>query len=187
MAGISLKSYRTTRTGLKGSFVSGDAKLRRLFKEMPDAAKIEISGAVAQGAHEIVDDAKRRVPVKTGNLKNKIAFKLRGTAAIIGVFKGTGADYAYAIEFGLGAKSLSAANNGTSYFNHVFQSGTKQQRTALAYRNKDGDVRASRSRSRGRNAGPQPYLLPAVEARRKSILDRIEKSIDVAIRKTIDD
>lgn len=80
------------------------SKLRAKCEKSVEAAKV----ALKQGADIVVDEAKNRVPVKTGKLKASIKStpELEGAVYVISAYATNkkGVDYAHFVEFGVNGR-----------------------------------------------------------------------------------
>lgn len=89
-------------------YIDGAEELAEMFQEMQDVAKEILDEASKKGAEFVLEDAKRRVPVRTGKLKNSLDIKLEKSRKVTkkayqvyskGVSK-SGIRYAFAVERG---------------------------------------------------------------------------------------
>lgn len=85
-----------------GVKLSGFGGLDRKLKKLPeDIAKKALKKAVRAGGQVILDDASRRVPVRTGRLKKSLRVKVRKSSRHGAIAKiGTNAPHAHLLEFG---------------------------------------------------------------------------------------
>lgn len=126
--------------GKRRSSVKGAGRLRRTLRSLPSEITAEVGEAIAQVAEAMLADMKAAVPVRTGNLKEKlrVAVAKNGLSARIGTFGGKGqrAAHAHLVEFGTASGPRKSPSGAT--VNHP---GTKAQPYMLpAYRKhrKDG-------------------------------------------------
>lgn len=136
-------------------FEEAAAKFRLLEEDLEDAAS-GIDRALDRGteaaAQEVLDDAKDRVPVRTGKLKSKLEIRKQSSGNYL---IGTDLPRGYYVEFGRGpvvaknADALKFTINGQTL-----------------YRQSVGP------------AAPQPYLRPALVRNRDTLADKISGAIN---------
>lgn len=158
--------------------VKGLSKLQQKLAALPAAVKEEISKAMEQGAQEIVDFARRLVPVDEMTLYESIGWtwgdppegalvlaksnRRQGDGLRITVYAGGGeAFYARWVEF------------GTAPHNVARGGGTVAGRRSLASGGGLGHP----------GARAQPFFFPAYRASRKRIRSRISRATNAAARK----
>ena len=128
---------------------------KEVFKTLDNLQNIKLEAVILDGCLRIENEAKRRVPVDTGLLRNSITHEVyeRGDE-IVGVI-GTNFDYAPYVEYGTGL--FAEAGNG--------------RQTPWSYQDADGKWHTTVGQH------PQPYLRLAYDV----CIKQIEKNIEDVI------
>lgn len=99
---------RRARARRWGTYIDGAEDLVQLFQDMEETAEEILENATKKAADMVLDEAKRRVPVRTGKLKDSLEIKKEKRKKKIkavhqvrskGVSQG-GVRYAFAVENG---------------------------------------------------------------------------------------
>lgn len=81
--------------------ITGIARLRQRLEDLPDDIKAALAKGVQESAEAVRDDTRRRVPVASGNLRDKVAVKTYEGGLICQVGWFDPADYyAVFVEYG---------------------------------------------------------------------------------------
>jgi HK97 gp10 family phage protein len=159
--------------------VLGLVGLRRKVREFPKEARVQIAMAMEAAAEDVVQMAKRLVPVDKGDLMLSISWtwgdppkgarliakskKMKGLGNLrITVFAGNDeAFYARWVEFGTAASPARASRRNKNYRRTVVM--TKEYRAHAA-------------------TPAQPFFFPAYRANRKRIKSRVSRAITKAAK-----
>jgi len=104
--------------------VKGLADLNKLLQQLP--AKLEanvLRGALRAGAKVVMEDAKARVPVDTGQLRDGLKISTRSRRGVVSAsVKATGKHSFIApwIEYGVAAHQITARKGGWMFFGGMF-------------------------------------------------------------------
>ena len=130
------------------------------LNKLDASMKANVKQAITIGCELIENDAKHRVPVDTGLLRNSITHDVREEGnTIVGVV-GTNFDYAPYVEYGTG----------------LFAEAGDGRQTPWSYQDADGNWHTTVGQH------PQPYLRPAFDANIDAIKQTIEDIINGVIR-----
>lgn len=142
--------------------VSEIALMARNYANGPAILTQELTKAVTRGQIIVQNDARRRVRVRTGRLKNAIVFKpaIRVGDAIIGQVGVYNVVYAKGLEEGTGPHVIYPKNKRALYWPGA--------RHPVAYVNHPGTK-------------PYPYLKPALMENRQQIAAEIDRGVQVAM------
>ena len=112
--------------------------LRRWFGGMSD----DVKRAVVRTRIDVQNEARRRVPVKTGRLRSSIVSRAEGAGRSVGYVIGTNVVYAAAIEYGLDEFDIFPKNKKALYWPGAAHPVAKVHHPGIK---------------------AQPYLRPAIE------------------------
>lgn len=158
--------------------IKGLSKLQQKLAALPAAVKEEISKAMEQGAQEIVDFARRLVPVNEMTLYESIGWTWgeppKG-ALVLARSKRRQGD---------GLRITVYAGGGEAFYARWVEFGTAPHNVARG----GGTVAGRRSLASGGGLGhpgarAQPFFFPAYRASRKRIRSRISRATNAAARK----
>jgi len=139
------------------SQLKGDKALKQALKQHRVKLTQKMQLALRAGAMEIQNSAKKKVPVKTGNLKRSINTEIEENGDEINAIIGTDVEYAPYIEYGTRPHKINAPveikNVGWRYI--------------------------------GKHPGtePKPFLRPAFDENEKKANEIIDKTLDKLLRK----
>lgn len=158
--------------------VKGLSKLQQKLAALPAAVKEEISKAMEQGAQEIVDFARRLVPVDEMTLYESIGWTWGEPpegALVLARSKRRQGD---------GLRITVYAGGGEAFYARWVEFGTAPHNVARG----GGTVAGRRSLASGGGLGhpgarAQPFFFPAYRASRKRIRSRISRATNAAARK----
>lgn len=136
--------------------------LDRLLKKLENLKTVSAEEAVNEACILVENDAKRRCPVDTGELRMSITHEIENVSetSITGAI-GTNLSYAPYVEFGTGI--FSSLGNG------------RQDR--WSYQDAKGEWHSTIGQH------PQPYLQPALEANRKDVKELIIRKIEEGVKR----
>lgn len=158
--------------------IKGLSKLQQKLSALPDAVKEEISKAMEQGAQEIVDFARRLVPVDEMTLYESIGWTWGEPpegALVLARSKRRQGD---------GLRITVYAGGGEAFYARWVEFGTAPHNVARG----GGTVAGRRSLASGGGLGhpgarAQPFFFPAYRASRRRIRSRISRATNAAARK----
>lgn len=158
--------------------IKGLSKLQQKLAALPAAVKEEISKAMEQGAQEIVDFARRLVPVDEMTLYESIGWTWGEPpegALVLARSKRRQGD---------GLRITVYAGGGEAFYARWVEFGTAPHNVARG----GGTVAGRRSLASGGGLGhpgarAQPFFFPAYRASRKRIRSRISRATNAAARK----
>lgn len=136
--------------------------LDKLLTKLENLKTVSVEQAVNEACILVENDAKKRCPVDTGELRMSITHEIeetsenRTTGAV-----GTNLEYAPYVEFGTGI--FSSLGNG------------RQDR--WSYKDAKGEWHSTIGQQ------PQPYLHPALDDNRKEVKKLIQKKIEEGVKK----
>ena len=136
--------------------------LDKLLTKLENLKTVSVEQAVNEACILVENDAKKRCPVDTGELRMSITHEIeetsenRTTGAV-----GTNLEYAPYVEFGTGI--FSSLGNG------------RQDR--WSYKDAKGEWHSSIGQQ------PQPYLHPALDDNREEVKKLIQKKIEEGVKK----
>lgn len=137
--------------------------LDRLLSKFDNLQNIDLEGPLTKACLLVENDAKKRCPVDTGQLRQSITHEVEGNTGVIG----TNVEYAPYVEYGTG-KYASGPYEG------------KGRQTPWAFIDpKTGDLIWTAG---GR---PVPFLEPALLENEEEILNLIEEEIKRGVRKNV--
>ena len=136
--------------------------LDKLLKKLENLKTVSVEQAVNEACILVENDAKRRCPVDTGELRMSITHEIEETSEnrITGAV-GTNLEYAPYVEFGTGI--FSSLGNG------------RQDR--WSYKDAKGEWHSTIGQQ------PQPYLHPALDDNREEVKKLIQKKIEEGVKK----
>lgn len=159
------------------SRVVGVPKLRQKLRRIEPEMRSPLTRALEEGAAEIRDEAKRRVPVDTGALRDNIAVhpgrskdglsfrvgvKSRGGKR--GIRKRLWPFYARWVEFGVAAQ-------------------TKGARILRKDKRRKGGMTSRVSGRTTKGIPPRPFLYPAFQAKKRAVFARVQQAVDLVLRR----
>lgn len=158
--------------------IKGLSKLQQKLAALPDAVKEEISKAMEQGAQEVVDFARRLVPVDEMTLYESIGWTWGDPpegALVLARSKRRQGD---------GLRITVYAGGGEAFYARWVEFGTAPHNVARG----GGTVAGRRSLASGGGLGhpgarAQPFFFPAYRASRRRIRSRISRATNAAARK----
>jgi len=131
--------------------------LDKLSKKLDKLSSIEAEKALKEGlvdgALDVVQEAKRRVPVQTGDLKANL--HIGGYTKLTPDYRKVGV-YGSLREYKGKGKSFGVLVGSTLPYAHLVELGTKRAR-------------------------PKPFLRPAADAKQKDVIKKVEKGIQNVI------
>jgi HK97 gp10 family phage protein len=168
--------------------IANIGNVNKRFEKLNQDIKTNIKNEVNASALKIQSDAKKLAPVNLGTLRNTIYLAEESKSNNQYVFGvGASASYAAYVEFGTGGK-VSIPNGYQDYATQFKgKSGGKFKDMVLALTEwvlKKGIASGKQSRSVAyaialsilrKGIRPQPFLIPAFEAEKPKLIQRIEK------------
>ena len=148
------------------SRVVGGRKLRMTLQQLPKYITAEVVEVMGEYARAVQQDAARRVPVRTGNLRATILMK-----GFVGK-KSNG----FGWEVGFRTKRLQRRG----WYAHFVEFGTKGYRVGEKKGRKKGKARRYIPPRRA-----QPFLGPALKAQQLVFRPKLEHAIQVALDKAV--
>lgn len=146
--------------------IQGKEKFAKQLAALPQAMKAEIRKAIITSAEEMVDVAKRFVPVKSGALRRSIGFNVGAAGAA------TTAGNARAAKGDEGLAATVYAGDDRAYYAHMIEFGT------APHTNKG---RFAGSQHPGTSA--QPFFFPAYRFTRKRAKARLARAVNKGAKK----
>ena len=136
--------------------------LDKLLTKLENLKTVSVEQAVNEACILVENDAKKRCPVDTGELRMSITHEIEETSEnrTIGAV-GTNLEYAPYVEFGTGI--FSSLGNG------------RQDR--WSYKDAKGEWHSTIGQQ------PQPYLHPALDDNREEVKKLIQKKIEEGVKK----
>lgn len=133
--------------------------LDRLLSKFDNLQNIDLEGPLTKACLLVENDAKKRCPVDTGQLRQSITHEVEGNTGVIG----TNVEYAPYVEYGTGIH----AKDGNG------------RQTPWSYQDSQGNWH--------RTVGqyPQPFLEPSLLENEEEILKLIEEEIKRGVRKNV--
>jgi len=112
--------------------INGFKELGKFFDELPnDIRKKTGIAALRKGAKPMLEEAKRKVPVKTGELRNSLEVKTKRTARIpvvkVQASKRKGGYHAHLVEYGTAAHDIRNVLIGNVFYPVIHHPGTSPQ------------------------------------------------------------
>ena len=136
-------------------------RITQKFRQLPEAVQRELQQQIRDAGPRVLAEARRRVPVEHGDLKNSITLVPKG-------------------KFGWAIDVLARAKRGRHRFNYGWfvEFGTSRAVTVTV---RKGKSRKATSRALGKNA--QPFLLPAFRRVMRPVMRNIRQAIRGVVRK----
>lgn len=131
--------------------------LDKLLKKLEKLENVDLDKILNKACVLVENDAKKKCPVNTGELRNSITHEVNGTEAIVG----TNTSYAPYIEFGTG----------------IFSSEGNGRQTPWSFQ----DVQGHWHTTIGQH--PQPFLNPALDENRSKIIALFNEEIQKGVQK----
>lgn len=138
------EAFRFYGAGTKLASIDGLTEARAALLALPDAFREAVTVTIAEAAEIIETDAKRRAPVRSGELRDSIGSNIRadGLQAAIG----SGAPHAPFVEFG--TKTMPAQ----PWLYPAFRAGARYVRASIKNWTKEAGEMVRASVRRGKNA-----------------------------------
>lgn len=167
--------------------IYGFDKLIERFHKLDVKAKTQLKDEVNASALRIQSNAKRNAPVNLGSLRNSIYLKEQSDNKKFVYIVGTDVKYAPYIEFGTGGKVTIPAGYSDYASQFKNKQGGKFKEMVLALTEwvlKKGIASGKQSKSVAyaiaisilrKGIRPQPFLIPAFEAEKKKLKNRIKE------------
>lgn len=130
--------------------------LDKLLNKLEKLEKIDLDKVLNKACILVENDAKKKCPVGTGELRNSITHEVEGTEAIVG----TNTEYAPYVEFGTG----------------IFSSMGNGRQTPWSYQDVEGHWHTTIGQQ------PQPYLNPALDENRSKIVDLFKEELKKGVQ-----
>lgn len=130
--------------------------LDKLLNKLEKLEKIDLDKVLNKACILVENDAKKKCPVGTGELRNSITHEVEGTEAIVG----TNTEYAPYVEFGTG----------------IFSSMGDGRQTPWSYQDVEGHWHTTIGQQ------PQPYLNPALDENRSKIVDLFKEELKKGVQ-----
>jgi hypothetical protein len=162
--------------------LEGLEAVQRVFSNVPREIQERITDAINRGADEIAATARTLVPVRTGELRGAIRVQRPGAVrrGLAGASLAAAAAGANAIEARIGVFLESAPSPG--FYARWVEFGTAARVKGNLI------VRAGRRRrfyNTHPGSKPEPFLFPAYFVNRRRVLNRIKRSITMAVRSAV--
>jgi len=136
-------------------------RITQKFRQLPEAVQRELQQQIRDAGPRVVSEARARVPVDLGDLKNSITLIPKG-------------------KFGWAIDVMAKAKRGRHAFNYGWfvEFGTNR---AVAVTIRRGRSKKAQTRKLGANA--QPFLLPAFRRVMRPVMRQIRQAIRGVVRK----
>lgn len=130
--------------------------LDRLLSKFDNLENIDLEAPLTKACLLVENDAKRKCPVDTGQLRQSITHEIEGNTGVVG----TNVEYAPYVEYGTGIH----ARDGNG------------RQTPWSYQRADGEWITTRGQM------PQPFLEPALLENEKKIKSLFRKAIKEGVK-----